>query len=226
MDRRASLKREVVGFFGATGTGKTQAARSVMASRGYRRICILDPMADYDTNDVEAVCESRDEVREYLDGFEEGENFSFCYRPPAEDPEPEAAGFLARIAYAAGDCALVLDEAHISCNYHDCSPHVLIVTRRGRHKRVSVLLISQRPADVHPALRAEAFARETYIFRLARKDDLREIALERGNAFAESVARLPDLQCYRIRPEGTDRGRIEFVRNRPVIRIERPAHFD
>ncbi len=60
---------------------------------------------------------------------------------------------LARIAFRAGDLWLVVDEAHSWCSAHKCPEAMLDLVKRCRHRRVSLLLISQRPAGLHPDIR-------------------------------------------------------------------------
>lgn len=206
-------------MFGATGMGKTQALRSLLKSED-RAFC-LDCAQDLDESDVDCVATSREEVLEYLEGLDADgrESFSVAYQPPVDDPEPEAAAFLARLAWAAQDCILVIDEAHVACNYNDCSPEVLLVVRRGRHRRVSLMIVSQRPAEVHPTIRSECFSCETFLFRLSRRPDLAEITNERDSDLAAQVRQLPKLECMRVTPEeDPQRWRVSFTeRGRPML---------
>lgn len=168
------------------------------------RLLVLDLNDDYEAGvDVELVAATRDEVLDYIEDLEPGSPFSVAYRPDDESP-PEAAAFLARLAWSLGDCVLVLDEAHQSCSARvGCPPEVLQVARQGRKRRVSLIVASPRPTHVDPDLRAEAYACEVYLLRLSRADDLRDVTLERGREFSDEVARLQRLHVRRVTPDGT-----------------------
>jgi hypothetical protein len=63
------------------------------------------------------------------------------------------------LAWGAGDCLLVVDEAAVTGGARgDVHPTLLDLMRRGRHRRVSVLLATQRRTDVDPTLQGLADA--------------------------------------------------------------------
>lgn len=212
--------RRYVGVFGASGTGKTQAARAVVTGRvlgpgapeRWPRRGVFDPADDYvEGVDVEKVLHDHDQVYDYLRGMKEDEPFSFAYRPPlpkdserdtdvAERAEARELGWLSRVAFAVGDCVLLVDEAAEAAGQY-CRPATIRLAKRGRHRRTSVVLCSQRPHDVRPSLRGEAYADEVYLFRLGRREDLRDVAADSGREIADQVSRLPNLECLRLRPD-------------------------
>lgn len=204
------LERDVIGIFGSTGQGKTQALRSLLRSlrmlKFPLRLLVLDPMEQLEagegyTADVEFVAYSRKELLEYLDGVKPGESFSVAYVPPVGSDEAAELNFLAGVAWALGDVYLVVDEAHASCSHRAFDggdiPNMVACVKRGRHRRISLIIVAQRPVDVATLVRAETLAGTTYYFRLVRHDDLRDVTSERGPDFARAVASLPRLVCIK-----------------------------
>lgn len=184
------------------------------------RRLILDPLDEYESSAVDH-CTSRDEIWEALHSYSPGDPFSIRYVP--EEPEPDAAGYLAEWAMHLGDCVLMVDEAHEAAHRHLCSPSLLRAVKRGRHWRLSVWIISQRPADIHPSLRAELQGTESWYLRLAEHRDLEVLSARRGRKFAQRVSLLPELHAIRLSPleqEG-ELWRIKFRRHSPIPRLLR-----
>jgi hypothetical protein len=218
------LERKVIGVFGSTGQGKTQAAKAILRSlrvtqRGPLRILALDPMEqlqggdDYEA-DVQYVAYSRAELLAYLQGIRSDESFSVSYVPPVGADEAAELNFLAGVAWALGNVWLYVDEAHASCNHRAFDggdiPLMAACVKRGRHRRINLLIGAQRPVDVATLVRAETLAGETYYFRLVRHDDLRDIASERGPEFSRAVQGLPRLTCICATADGAHYVSIRF----------------
>ena len=218
------IERHVEGIFGATGQGKTQAMKARLRGlrrtvQGPLRILVLDPMEQLEggdgyTADVEFVAYSRKELLWYLQGVRPNESFSVAYVPPVGADEPAELNFLAGVAWALGNVWLVVDEAHASCNHRafdgGAIPNMVACVKRGRHRRISLIIVAQRPVDVATLVRAETLAGETFYFRLVRHDDLRDVASERGPRFAAAVAALPRLTCIRSTVDGAHYAEIRF----------------
>lgn len=219
------IERHVIGIFGSTGQGKTQAEKAYLRSlravysrepsRGRLGILALDPMEQLEEGrDVEVVAYTRQEVLAYLHDVGDDEWFSVAYVPPVGADEAAELNFLAGVAWALGSCWLVVDEAHASCSHRAFDggdiPNMVACVKRGRHRRVSLLIVAQRPVDVATLVRAETLAGETFYFRLVRHDDLRDIQNERGPEFARAVASLPRLTFIRSTVDGAHYGQIRF----------------
>lgn len=222
------IERSVIGIFGSTGQGKTQAEKAILrglrrTTNGPVRFMSLDPMEQLEEGvDVECVAYSRTEVLTYLRDIKPTESFSVSYVPPVGSNEPAELNFLAGCSWAIGNCWLVVDEAHASCSHRAFDggdiPNMAACVKRGRHRRISLLIVAQRPVDVATLVRAETLAGETYYFRLVRHDDLRDVASERGPEFAKDIAGLPRLVCIRATQDETRYYQIHFdSRERPTL---------
>lgn len=203
---------------GATGTGKSSLARALLFTRGATRRLILDPLDEYESSATECA-RDRNDVHNAVIG-EEGD-FSVRYVP--EESEADAAGYLAEWAMHLGDCTLMIDEAHEAAARNACAPALLRAVKRGRHRGVSVWIISQRPADIHPSLRAELQGTEAWYLRLAEHRDLEILSARRGPKFSERVSLLPELHALRLTPldQNPEEWKVKFRTNSPIPRLIR-----
>lgn len=146
------------------------------------------------------VCTTREEFDAACEWASGGPGrFAIVWTPP-HARAPMAVGIAAEWAMHLGDCTLIVDEAHDSCNNRVCSDEILTCVKQGRHYNVGVWCISQRPSDVHASLRAELHASEAYYCRLVEHRDLDVLRGRRGDKFARRVSRLRDLQVLRLDP--------------------------
>lgn len=212
-----------ISISGATGTGKSSLARALLFVRGATRRLILDPLDEYESS-AAVSCVSRRELHDALNGFGDGTSegeFSVRYVP--EEPEADAAGYLAEWAMHLGDCTLMIDEAHEAAARNACAPALLRAVKRGRHRGVAVWIISQRPADIHPSLRAELQGTEAWYLRLAEHRDLEILSARRGPKFSERVSLLPELHALRLTPldQNPEEWKVKFRTNSPIPRLIR-----
>lgn len=208
---------------GATGTGKSSLARALLFDRHADRRLLLDPLDEY-ASSAAILCTTPSEVSAACSDIEDStEPFSIRYVPDGD--EAEAAGYLAQWAMTLGDCTLMIDEAHEAAARNACSMHLLRAVKRGRHRGVSVWIISQRPADIHPSLRAELQGTEAWYLRLAEHRDLEILSARRGPGFAERVSLLPELhaiQLLPLEPEGSV-WKIKFRAKSPIPKLVQVA---
>lgn len=205
---------------GATGTGKSSLARALLFVRDAFRRDLLDPLDEYESS-AAISCASRRDVHNAHAEIEDGAPYSIRYVP--EEPEADAAGYLAEWAMHAGDCTLMIDEAHEAAARNACAPALLRAVKRGRHRGVSVWIISQRPADIHPSLRAELQGTEAWYLRLAEHRDLEILSARRGPKFSERVSLLPELHALRLTPldQNPEEWKVKFRTNSPIPRLIR-----
>lgn len=98
----------------------------------------------------------------------------------------------AAIALAAGNCALVLDELENYCSPDYCPPVLLALAKVGRHRRVSYLGTSVRPADVSRDVTSSASV--VFAFRMAEPRDLDYLSSRFGKE-TRALATLPPRHC-------------------------------
>lgn len=125
-----------------TGMGKTRWSKRYLAP--IQRQIILDIKAEHDGILFDDLGAMIDHIQNYA---------TFKVRTYNPDDFED----LCKIAYAAGNCTLVIEEAEgVMPNSSQRPPNSFRdIIYRGRHERVSVLLISQRPSSVHISARSQ-----------------------------------------------------------------------
>lgn len=136
------LERAITEVFGMTGMGKTRWSKKYLAP--IQRQIILDIKAEHDGILFDDLGAMIDHIQAYK---------TFKVRTYNPDDFED----LCKIAYAAGNCTLVIEEAEgVMPNSSQRPPNSFRdIIYRGRHERVSVLLISQRPSSVHISARSQ-----------------------------------------------------------------------
>lgn len=136
------LERSIVEVFGMTGMGKTRWTKAYLAP--VQRQIIMDIKAEHDGILF-------DDLGKMIDHIQAYPTFKVrTYNPDDFDD-------LCKIAYAAGNCTLVIEEAEGVMPASSQRPPNSFrdIVYRGRHERVSVVLIAQRPSSVHISARSQ-----------------------------------------------------------------------
>lgn len=193
----------LVALVGQQGSGKTLFASRLL--REYSRVLVIDPAHDF----IEGlVIEQRDRDREppawqetllALDGA--GPRFRFIYRPESIAPNAEGMPWVLRQAFASGDLALFIDEFH---TYSGPGFYKVPVLEQlflmSRHPNLSVIVASQRPADIHKAILHQA---TKVFFRLEEP-----AYLDAMRRHYPRVDELPELRLPRVGGKPLEEGQI------------------
>lgn len=135
----------VCGFFGARGQGKSTQAKAYLEDhRRPGRVFIWDTMNEYGAH--AARCAT---LAELVKRASSAEAFALRYVPQGTERElAERFGAFCAIAYELGDLVMVVEELQTVTRaswapaaWSDC-------TLRGRHRGLSIIGLSQRPALV------------------------------------------------------------------------------
>jgi hypothetical protein len=142
MSKVFRLERSIVEVFGMTGMGKTRWTKQYLAPE--QRLIILDIKAEHDGILFDDLGTMIDHIQAYK---------TFKVRTYNPDDFED----LCKIAYAAGNCTLVIEEAEgVMPQSQQRPPNAFRdIVYRGRHERVSVVLIAQRPSSVHISARSQ-----------------------------------------------------------------------
>ncbi len=133
----------VVALFGARGSGKSYTVKQYLKGRRPARVLIWDTMDEYGEH-----AERVGTLTALLERAK-GERFALRYVPRGTDAElAQRFEAFCAIAYALGRLVVVVEElqrvtkpAWAPAAWSDC-------TLRGRHQRLSIFGVSQRPASV------------------------------------------------------------------------------
>jgi len=176
-----SMQNRIMFITGRKGSGKTTYADKLASGLYLRgnRVIIVSPMGGFSL----AGCESVTTLEQLVDPKLKDRSFVVL---PSDDKLAEAA-FL--YAYTCGNAWLFVDEIDLYMSAYNCNESLQKIIRYGRHRRVSLVGISQRPANVHRDLTAQADILVMYQTHEPR--DVDYLAVRIGKENAERLRSLP-----------------------------------
>jgi len=142
----SSNEARIWAVIGASGSGKSAFVKSVLLkpAAARARLVVWDYMREYDgltTAQVEDIPALVEAVR--------GKRFAVAFRP-SFDGKLRARQFehFCRVGYALGACTVVVEELAFVTMPSFAPPAWSMVTCTGRHKGLTVIGCSQRPAQI------------------------------------------------------------------------------
>lgn len=207
------------------GSGKTYLTRQLVARAP--RLLVLDETGDYAGGDLVTFTDPPELARAMVAP-------AWRYRLAADlsdagrraylegeipDEIAQLGGIAAWLAWAASDCVLVLDELADYCSPDYTPANIKLLASKGRHRRVSLLGTSRRPAEI--SRHVSAMADLVFAFHTEEQRDLDYLR----SRFGARVAELPRLaigHCLAagdpaalalLGIKGLDSRRVAFVRN-------------
>lgn len=169
-------------YLGVGGSGKTTLA--LTHSWDYARCIVVDPNGEnmhagaaFVTNDPRELVE--------LAMLPE---FRICWRPEMMNAE-DGYELATRVAWAAGNCALVWDEADFFMRAGRLPPHALRMWNAGRHRRCRVFAVSRSPFRVSRDCTRNLT--RACVFAIQEPSDLKFLASFMGQEAANHVPALP-----------------------------------
>lgn len=197
MPQLAPEEAETVAIYGRRGSGKTTLAMGLI--RDHKRVIAFDPNEEF-TGKGWTVAKSRNDIRDaMIKGWRHG--FRVSYTPP-EGREIEALHWLAsmlweaQVNYKTGHpekVMLFIEEAHtglpVSTLPDDKSGMVRVI-RRGRHRGIEVIAVTQTPATLSPSYRGNAV--RSYVFPLGDHTSRNSIISMIGPEYRATLRALPD----------------------------------
>ena len=138
-------------FVGSPGAGKTWAARSIVSTRP--RLIWIDPVGTLRLARRQFSTRTAQGAAQALGAYEVAQVVIY-----ADHLDDQGVAQLVEAAAAVaiespGRCTLVIDEWAIVARSRRPAHYVTRALRGGRHNGVSVIPITQRPADLHPDVR-------------------------------------------------------------------------
>jgi hypothetical protein len=141
-------------------------------------VIIIDSLSEYDIFPVRFLLKERDFLKRQ----------SFIFRPSSLD---DVKRCLLAI-WLIGRCTLVIEEVDMYCSAQKPLPALDRLLRYGRHRDISVIAISRRPADVPRLLTAQAD--EVVTFQQTEPRDLAWIRARSGQEQMQQVQNLHPFQ--------------------------------
>jgi len=132
---------KIIAILGASGAGKSTAIKQLIREQKPKRLIVIDPMGEYGDHaeHVKTVSEVLAAARQKA--------FKVAFKTSSINPV-EQFDTICRIAYTVGDCWLIVDELAIYTQPNKAPPAWADCSMRGRHKGMTVIGASQRPASI------------------------------------------------------------------------------
>jgi DNA helicase HerA-like ATPase len=175
------VQNRIIFITGRKATGKTTFSNALAAQAYHagRRVIVVAPMGGFDLPGCPTVHSQAEMLSDRTVGR------SFVLNPP-----DDATALLAiRFAYALGNVLLVVDEIDLYADVRSPDPIVMQIIRYGRHRGVSLLGVSQRPANVVRDMTAQCDF--IVMFQSTELRDVAYLSDRIGNDNAEKIRALP-----------------------------------
>ena len=181
------MNRDFIVIVGAQGAGKTVWAKKYTAAE--KRLFVFDPMASYRADFNSDPGEMADRIQSgHVSHFRLGSHY------------PDDLPLLGSLAYLAGDCTFILEEAALVFKRGQLlEPWAKRLIFAGRHVLVNFIVLAQRATSIPVDIRSQATRFIT--FRQTEPDDVKACADRIGYALdgdqdiRDVLPALPDLEC-------------------------------
>ena len=174
------MRRDFIVIVGGQGCGKSVWAKAMF--RDSKRLIVFDPMRsyplnyDWDDGDGNSILSGK--ARHFRIGTD----------------TPDEIALLFDLAYAAGDCTLIVEECGVLFTKRQVlSDSIRRVVFMGRHRRVNLVLIAQRAVSIPVDLRSQA--NRFICFRQIEEQDVNAACAVIGKKYKPIVPALPELRC-------------------------------
>ena len=191
--------RDIILVYGKTGMGKTCWTRTFL--RSLPRVFVMDPIVEYEGLLFGDLGDMIEHVIRYP---------TFRARTEFVDDFP----MLCSVALAAGRCWLVVEEAQrvLPASRRELPASFQDIVYRGRHKQISLLMVSQRPSTVHIAARSQW----TRIITFNQTETADLAWLESVSGFELDPQGLRPFEYYDIAPSGCQKKLLDMGRRRMI----------
>lgn len=170
----------IVAAIGATGSGKSLWVKQGIQSNKPARLLIWDPQGEY--AEFGQVFTNGQRL---FDHVARAKKFAAVYQPGDLLSLYEARfDWFCKLAYALGDLLMVVEELADVTEPSHAPDSWSVITRKGRHKKLRVVAMSQRPASVDK----DFFSNCTMIHcgRVLYSEDVKTMARVLGNGVSQT----------------------------------------
>lgn len=198
MEKLLKLERDVGAVTGASGYGKTSKARLLAPASKYRRRLALEAFPEKSEYGGQQIHDGAVLADVLLKAGKTGA-FNISYYP--KDPSKEFPA-ICNMVWELGDLMFIVEEADTYFEDFKVPPEFRRLATRGRHRKVSLLMVSQAPYYIPKVIRREC--RFLCAFNLAEETD-REWAAEFPGGdkhpggrkhLAQDIGRLEELEYF------------------------------
>lgn len=163
---------DCITVLGTRGTGKSTLARKI--SGAWPRKVIIDPINDWTEG---LIVRSFNEFSLKLGQFkrEEKRSFTIIFRfSPDDHNKEEILDEVLRLCFHFTDLQVIIDEVQLFASPQYVSTYLKNILFLGRHKKVSLMAITQRPSQLNKNILSQSA--HVFAGQLHEKNDLRVIS--------------------------------------------------
>lgn len=139
----------VISVFGRKGSGKSTLVKEIVDE--HPRVIVFDTMGEYATKKYKPF-DSFELAAAELGRVQHARRF----RVVIQLVEEEDALAAMRVAYDVPNCLVVVEETSFYCSPSYLPPELAKFVRYGRHREISQIYVSRRPAEIHRDLTAQS----------------------------------------------------------------------
>ena len=165
------------------GCGKSYLGDMLL--RDESRVFVYDTMGEYNNG---VVFYSMQRLAEYWEHVK-AKPFRIIYRPM--DPAGEFPA-ICELVWLCGNVCFMVEEVHTFCQPHCIPSQFLAILTRGRHQRIKLLAVTQRPRGIDHTL--TAMTKEAFIFQTREPDDRKYLENWLGNGIGEKFDTLQQFE--------------------------------
>lgn len=178
---------------GMRGSGKSFLARKLGIA--YPKQVIFDPVCDWNDG---VIVSSFDGFCEKIRKFKDIDRGNLIFRfSPDDESKAETLNEALRILYSMGNVQAVIDEIQLFCTPHYMPPYLENLYFIGRHKKVGVTAITQRPSRLNKSCLSQS--NHVFVGQLHEKNDISVVANFLNLSYQE-ISSLKPREFYHYSP--------------------------
>lgn len=174
--------RDFIIVVGNQGYGKSVWTKEY--GRSKKRLLVYDPKAEYPGVDYVTPPDewARDVINRQRAEFRFGTHY------------PEELELFGNMAYAAGNCTLILEEcAMLFSRGEDLAPWARPIIFMGREPQLNLVLVAQRAMSIPIGIRSQAS--RIVVFGQTEPEDVRVLSERIGRQYRDEIPQLRVLEC-------------------------------
>jgi len=180
------LRNSIILVTGRKGSGKSTWVRGIIP-RIRTSVVILDPLSEYGSFGTIMPAAAFEDRLECDDS---------PHTAIIQDGQDGLEAVL-DLAYTLTPHTLIIEEAHRFCSPYYLSESLSRIVREGRHRRISIVLVTQGVGDIHSRIVSQCDGMVCFVQR--GPSDLRKIEGLVGRENADKVSHLPCYECLTFR---------------------------
>ena len=162
-------KNDITLIVGRKGCGKSTLAGSLIKTA--RRLVVLDPQCEYE---IGVKVNNFHDFADMVSRYRFSEDFKICYFPQDMTNRKKWFDVICGVVYNAGNLTFVVEELGIFMSATSFPEEFAKLVMTSRHKRISIIGITQRATKIPRDLRSQAD--RIYTFHQVEPIDLKYIS--------------------------------------------------